>query len=117
MSSTHLIVLMQEHSTFLALYPYPLSPDEGTGKPSVSVSLEVRFVAKCISSIVFIKRGAVLTIDRPIAEQVLLVNFPEGSPFDTLHTYVHNAVSPYLNSFISSQKVSLPQHPAPAQKC
>lgn len=51
-------------------------------------------------SIVCIKRGAVLEADKPLTAQIQLVNFSEGSPYETLHTFVSGAMAPYFKSYI-----------------
>lgn len=53
----------------------------------------------CIS-IVCIKRGAVLEADKLIVSQIQLVNFGEGSPYETLHSFVSGAMAPYFKSYI-----------------
>ena len=51
-------------------------------------------------SIVCIKRGAVLEADKQIVSQIQLVNFSEGSPYETLHSFVSGAMAPYFKSYI-----------------
>lgn len=49
-------------------------------------------------SIAFIKKYNVLTSGQSLASQLLLVKFPEGSPYDTLHAYIRNALGPFFAS-------------------
>ena len=49
---------------------------------------------------VFIKRGPVVEADKAVSSQVRVMNFSDGSPYETLHAYVSNAVAPYFKSYI-----------------
>lgn len=40
--------------------------------------------------------------DKPLSAQLVLVDLPEGSPYENLHAIVTNAVSPFFKSFIRS---------------
>lgn len=51
-------------------------------------------------SVVFIKRGSQLEGDKGLASQLRIMNFSEGSPYETLHSYISNAVGPYFKSYI-----------------
>ena len=48
----------------------------------------------------FIKRGPVVESDKAVSSQVRVMNFSEGSPYETLHAYVSNAVAPFFKSYI-----------------
>ena len=50
--------------------------------------------------IAFIKRGPIMEAEKSVRDQLRLINFSEDSPFETLHSYVKDAVTPYFNSFI-----------------
>ncbi len=50
--------------------------------------------------IAFIKRGPIMEAEKSIRAQLRMINFSEDSPFETLHSYVKDAVTPYFNSFI-----------------
>lgn len=41
-----------------------------------------------------------------ISSQVQLVNLSEGSPFETLHSYIHNSFSPFFWSFVKRERKS-----------
>jgi dynein heavy chain 1 len=49
-------------------------------------------------SIAFIKKYSRLTSGQSLAGQLLLVKFPEGSPYETLHAYIRNALAPFFAS-------------------
>ena len=51
-------------------------------------------------SLVFIKRGPVVEADKSFSSQLQIMNLGDGSPYETLHSYVSNAVSPYFKSYI-----------------
>lgn len=38
--------------------------------------------------------------EKSFPSQIRVMNFSEGSPYETLHAYVSNAVSPYFKSYI-----------------
>ncbi|XP_076442165.1 cytoplasmic dynein 1 heavy chain 1-like isoform X5 [Babylonia areolata] len=64
------------------------------------VAPEVHFSSAKMISVVFIKRGPVVEADKAVSSQVRVMNFSDGSPYETLHAYVSNAVSPYFKSYI-----------------
>lgn len=51
-------------------------------------------------SMVLIKRGAIVEAEKSFPSQIRVMNFSEGSPYETLHAYVSNAVSPFFKSYI-----------------
>ena len=51
-------------------------------------------------SMVLIKRGQLVEAEKSFPSQIRVMNFSEGSPYETLHAYVSNAVSPYFKSYI-----------------
>ena len=74
---------------------------EEAGEPvTYFVSTSVHFTSTKMNSIVCIKRGAVLEADKTIISQIQLVNFAEGSPYETLHSFVSGAMAPYFKSYI-----------------
>ena len=38
--------------------------------------------------------------DKSFPSQLQIMNLGDGSPYETLHSYVSNAVSPYFKSYI-----------------
>ncbi|KAL8576163.1 hypothetical protein ACOMHN_027818 [Nucella lapillus] len=71
---------------------------EGDGSFAYHVAPEVHFSSAKMISIVFIKRGPVVEADKAVSSQVRVMNFSDGSPYETLHAYVSNAVAPYFKS-------------------
>lgn len=51
-------------------------------------------------SVVVIKRGAVVEADKNFSSQLRLMNLSDGSPYETLHAIVSNAVAPYFKSYV-----------------
>lgn len=49
---------------------------------------------------ILIKRGQIVEADKSFPQQLRVMNLSEGSPYETLHAYVSNAVAPYFNSYI-----------------
>lgn len=64
------------------------------------VSNEVHYSSSKMSSLVCIKRGAVVEADKSIRTQVRLLNFSEGSPYETLHDYISKSVAPFFKSYV-----------------
>ena len=52
------------------------------------------------ASLFFIKHSDLLEAGKPLNNQIHVMNFGDGSPFETLHSYVRNAVSPYFNNYV-----------------
>lgn len=73
---------------------------ESNGKAAYSFDLDVHYEGAKLASIAFIKRGAIIEADKKIATQIRVFNLSEGSPYETLHAYISNAVSPYFKSFV-----------------
>ena len=53
-----------------------------------------------VRSVVIIKRGPVVEADKTFSAQLRLMNLSDGSPYETLHSLVSNAVAPYFKSFL-----------------
>ena len=51
-------------------------------------------------SVVVIKRGPVVEADKSFTSQLRLMNFSDGSPYETLHSYVTHAVAPFFKSYV-----------------
>ncbi|CAH0551344.1 unnamed protein product [Brassicogethes aeneus] len=61
---------------------------------------EVHYSSSKMSSLVCIKRGAVVEADKSIRAQVRLLNFSDGSPYEILHSYVSKSVAPFFKSYV-----------------
>ncbi|XP_059178510.1 cytoplasmic dynein 1 heavy chain 1-like isoform X2 [Physella acuta] len=74
--------------------------DADSNNSPYSISTDVHFGSSKMASVVFIKRGPQLEGDKGLASQLRIMNFSEGSPYETLHAYISNAVGPYFKSYI-----------------
>lgn len=80
--------------------------DEASGADSekqraiYTVDLDVHYNAPKLSSVAFIKRGAVVEADKKVSSQLRVITLSEGSPFETLHAYISNSVAPFFKSFV-----------------
>ncbi|KAG0078658.1 hypothetical protein BGZ90_004687, partial [Linnemannia elongata] len=83
---------------------------------SYSVSHELTYHANHVGSIALIKRGQTIDTSRPLQTQVQFINLPGpaanesglglASPYEALHSYIHYAVSPYFNAYVSTKSGS-----------
>ncbi|KAG7158919.1 Dynein heavy chain, cytoplasmic-like [Homarus americanus] len=64
------------------------------------LSTGVHFSSIKMNSILCIKRGGVIEADKSISSQIRTLNLSDGSPYETLHAIVANAVAPYFKSFV-----------------
>ena len=64
------------------------------------ISNEVHFTNPRYSSLVCVKRGAVVEADKTIHSQLRLINFSEGSPYETLHSFISKTLAPYFKSYV-----------------
>ncbi|XP_049780046.1 dynein heavy chain, cytoplasmic isoform X3 [Schistocerca cancellata] len=64
------------------------------------ISNEVRFTNPKMCSFACIKRGAVIEADKSIHSQLRLVNFSDGSPYETLHAFISKTMAPYFKSYV-----------------
>ncbi|XP_042877142.1 dynein heavy chain, cytoplasmic-like isoform X4 [Penaeus japonicus] len=64
------------------------------------INVGVQFTSIKMNSILCIKRGGVVEADKSISSQLRTLNLSDGSPYETLHSYVANAVAPYFKSYV-----------------
>ena len=65
------------------------------------MSLNVQFSSAKMNSLAFVKRGAVIEAEKPIGAQTRMMTLSDGSPYETLHSYVSVAVAPFFKVFSS----------------
>ncbi|KAI7825176.1 dynein heavy chain [Gamsiella multidivaricata] len=80
---------------------------------SYSVSHELTYHSNHVGSLALIKRGPTIDTSRPLQTQVQFINLPGpaandgglglSSPYEALHSYIHYAVSPYFNAYVSTK--------------
>ncbi|KAJ3439563.1 dynein heavy chain [Anaeramoeba flamelloides] len=71
------------------------------------VNLEVVFEKKIVSTIFFVKKESVLDDDRIYSHQIDTLNVNSKSPFDDIHSILHNWLTPYFSSFEKEEKKRL----------
>lgn len=78
----------------------PSEGEEEKGSINYSISNDVQFTNSRVASLVCIKRGLVIEADKSIHSQMRLINFSEGSPYETLHSYISKSLAPYFKSYV-----------------
>ncbi|XP_044735865.1 dynein heavy chain, cytoplasmic isoform X10 [Chrysoperla carnea] len=78
----------------------PTEGEEEKDPISYYISNEVHFTNPKMSSLVCIKRGAVIEADKSIHTQLRLINFSDGSPYETLHAFISKTMAPYFKSYV-----------------
>jgi dynein heavy chain 1 len=68
--------------------------------PAYQIDLNVHYSNSRMASIVFVKKLSVVEAEKPIAQQIRVISLSDGSPYETLHSYVSSAVAPYFKSFV-----------------
>ncbi|KAM3670253.1 cytoplasmic dynein 1 heavy chain 1 [Ammospiza nelsoni] len=66
---------------------------------SYSISTDIHYGIKS-NSLAFIKRTAVIDADKPVSSQLRVLTLSEDSPYETLHSFISNAVAPFFKSYI-----------------
>ena len=59
-----------------------------------------QILGKILCSVIIIKRGPVIEADKSFSSQLRVMNLSEGNPYEILHSYVANAVSPFFKSYV-----------------
>lgn len=79
-----------------------VSESEEGSEAAVSylISCEMHYTSSKMSSIIFIKRAQIVEQDKSFPSQLRIMNFSEGSPYETLHSYISHAVGPFFKSYI-----------------
>ncbi len=75
-------------------------------KPTYELLLGLNYTPTRSVGVGFIKRGHIIEADKSVRAQLRIMNFSEDSPFETLHSYIRDAVTPYFTSFITATKKS-----------
>ncbi|XP_047193613.1 cytoplasmic dynein 1 heavy chain 1 isoform X1 [Scophthalmus maximus] len=64
-----------------------------------NISIDIHYGIKS-NSLALIKRTGVIDADKPISTQVRVLTLSEDSPYETLHSFISNAVAPFFKSYI-----------------
>ncbi len=75
-------------------------PGSSGGALMYNISLNVHFSNSRAASIVFVKRSAMVEAEKSVGAQLRVLSLSDGSPYETLHSYVSTAVAPYFKSFV-----------------
>ena len=77
------------------------------------MSQEISYGPKFVASIALIKEVPSLDPGRPLGNQIQIANLPGPaatesgiagvSPYEALHSYIHHAVAPYFNAYVSAK--------------
>ncbi|KAI4467240.1 dynein heavy chain [Holotrichia oblita] len=78
----------------------PPEGEEEKEPVSYYMSNEVSYTNSKINSLVIIKRGSVIEADKSIRAQVRVIGLNDGSPYETLHSYISKTVAPYFKSYV-----------------
>lgn len=108
LGNVSLIVAYQRPNLILKqnqLFPddEPDQPPEGEEeKVAVTyfISNDVHFTTSRMAALACIKRGGVIEADKSIHSQLRLINFSEGSPYETLHSFISKSLAPYFKSYV-----------------
>ncbi|XP_034944602.1 dynein heavy chain, cytoplasmic isoform X1 [Chelonus insularis] len=73
--------------------------DEDKDSAMYHISNEIYFTNPKMSTLVLIKRGAVIEADKSISSQVRIVNFSDGPPYETLHA-ITKTMAPFFKSYV-----------------
>ncbi|XP_070608209.1 cytoplasmic dynein 1 heavy chain 1 isoform X1 [Erythrolamprus reginae] len=66
---------------------------------SYGISTDIHYGIKS-NSLAFIKRTPVIDADKPVSCQLRVLTLSEDSPYETLHSFISNAVAPFFKSYI-----------------
>ncbi|GJQ76160.1 hypothetical protein Trydic_g1905 [Trypoxylus dichotomus] len=78
----------------------PPEGEEEKEPVSYYMSNEVSYTNSKINSLVIIKRGPVVEADKSIRAQVRIIGLNDGSPYETLHSYISKTVAPFFKSYV-----------------
>uniref|UniRef100_A0A2K6TE78 Cytoplasmic dynein 1 heavy chain 1 n=1 Tax=Saimiri boliviensis boliviensis TaxID=39432 RepID=A0A2K6TE78_SAIBB len=66
---------------------------------SYNINIDIHYGVKS-NSLAFIKRTPVIDADKPVSSQLRVLTLSEDSPYETLHSFISNAVAPFFKSYI-----------------
>uniref|UniRef100_A0A8D0GTG5 Cytoplasmic dynein 1 heavy chain 1 n=1 Tax=Sphenodon punctatus TaxID=8508 RepID=A0A8D0GTG5_SPHPU len=66
---------------------------------SYNINTDIHYGIKS-NSLAFIKRTPVIDADKPVSSQLRVLTLSEDSPYETLHSFISNAVAPFFKSYI-----------------
>ncbi|XP_005182290.1 dynein heavy chain, cytoplasmic isoform X3 [Musca domestica] len=78
----------------------PAEGEEEKEFVTYQISNDVHFTNSRMASLACIKRGTVIEADKSIHSQLRLINFSDGSPYETLHAFISKSLAPYFKSYV-----------------
>ncbi|XP_055846761.1 dynein heavy chain, cytoplasmic isoform X3 [Episyrphus balteatus] len=78
----------------------PAEGEEEKETVTYYISNDVHFSNSRMASLACIKRGTVIEADKSIHSQLRLINFSEGSPYETLHAFISKSLAPFFKSYV-----------------
>ncbi|XP_037874257.1 dynein heavy chain, cytoplasmic isoform X1 [Bombyx mori] len=78
----------------------PTEGEEEKEAVTYQISNEVHFTSPRVAALVCTKRGAVIEADKSIHSQLRLINFSDGSPYETLHAFISKTMAPFFKSYV-----------------
>ncbi|KAI9204677.1 dynein heavy chain [Polychytrium aggregatum] len=81
--------------------------DSNNHNYNYALQLELSYSDSQVASMALIKRFPIVEEGRPLQNQLQLINLPGpgdgGNTYETLHSYIHNAVSPFFDAYVASK--------------
>lgn len=71
----------------------------------IEFSFEVSFSKSTVNNIALIKKSAESGLEKSksLSSQLQIINIGEGSPFETIHSYLHYTLAPYFRNFMEKE--------------
>ena len=74
-------------------------------KPSYEIFVGLNYYNQArFVGVAFIKRSAILEAEKSFRAQLIVIYFSEDYPFETLHSYIRDAATPFVNSYVTATK-------------
>ena len=101
----------QERLVFIYRTLPPETEEEGeasgTEAPSFSTTYEILlgfgYKNVRLAGLALVKKGATLEAEKTVRSQLRIMNISEDSPFETLHSYIKDAMTPFFHAVTSKK--------------
>ncbi|KAI9017153.1 dynein heavy chain [Gaertneriomyces semiglobifer] len=81
--------------------------EDGESLCTITVQLEMTFSSRLVASLAVIKRYPTVEATKALQQQLQVINLPGpgdgANPYEALHSYIHNAVSPFFEAFAAAK--------------
>uniref|UniRef100_A0A146KZ76 Dynein heavy chain, cytoplasmic n=1 Tax=Lygus hesperus TaxID=30085 RepID=A0A146KZ76_LYGHE len=74
--------------------------EEDKEQNSLLITNVVQFANSKTMSLLFVKSGSVVESDKPIQSQLFMIEFTEGSAYESLHSIISKGLCPYFKSYV-----------------